>query len=822
MWGRVLAAAASGVSATLPSLRGNVSAGSELPLQLSAGRLARLAPSSAVLTASETTILATLSHTQPPPNPTSFTPLLVDFRTKAAAVGIIPATWARRELQPAVQETLVARLIDRALRPALSAPGVDLPPTQLTVSVLSSVKAPQAPVDVLAVNAAAAAVAASTVSWTGPVAAARVALVDGTVVPFPPDDALQRAELSLFVAVNRDGNVLSMSAEAGSGSVPMSDVIKAVRTAVGSAQSLAILQEEFREKVHAMRRNEGKSAFPRQMPCAADATQTEELTQDYVLQHVYEHSLNVYEEAFVETRQFPGKAHRAAVVTAAQQSIVDQFPDLPMETVLEQARKASKDAYRTVLFRDGIRMDGRRFNELRLIRCETGVLPGDVHGSALFERGDTQVLVCSTIGLKSQAMRTEEYVSGGGESKGFFLHYSFPPYATGDYGRFGGTSSRREVGHSLLSENAIRPLLNFSQIPDLHDSAESCLSQGSKDEERMYPYSHRLSAEVLASDGSSSMATVCAGSLALMDSGAPLQDAVAGVAMGLVTSPRLGSENEKRYVVLTDILGAEDHFGDMDMKVTGTRTGMTACQLDVKLHEGLPVDILEEVFRRASTALSQILEEMESIHTGKTGEFPANAPRVLEVPVDMGVTVKTLMKDRAAGLKEIEDKSGARVYLDGRKQVVKIEAPNKGSAELAHSLIQDALGNLEIGTKMLAKVVEVKQSFAVANVASGNVSGILHVSKMQLNPKNGFAIDGDGTDFSSSHDEVPVGKFRYPDVRKILSQGDVLEVVVLESDRARNVLRFGLTSGLKRGSEGNLNDEIEAVLAASASPKVQA
>lgn len=823
MWGRVLTAAAAGVSVTLPSLRGRASAGASLPIRLSTGRLARLAPSSAVLTASETTILATLSHTTPPATPSSFAPLLVDFRAKAAAVGIIPGTWARRELQPALQETLVARLIDRTLRPALSAPGVDLPPTQLTVSVLSSARAPQAPVDVLAVNAAAAAVAASAVPWGGPVAAARVAVVDGDVVLFPTDSVLQRARLSVFVAANRDGRVLALSVESGEGAVPEPEVMSAVRAAVEAACNLIPLQDEFREKVHAMREEEGQSAFPRQMPRPAGGRSTGEMVDQGLLEKVRERATQIYDEAFVECRNFPGKAHRAAVVTRAQQAIVDEFADVSMEAVLEEARRAAKEAHRAVLLRDGVRMDGRRFDELRLIRCETDVLPGDVHGSSLFERGDTQVLACSTIGLKSLAMRTVEYVAGGGDSKSFFVHYSFPPYATGEYGRFAGSSSRREVGHSMLAENAIRPLLDFSRVPGRGNDTNMPSANGDGDVESSYPYSHRLSAEVLASDGSSSMATVCAGSMALMDSGAPLENAVAGVAMGLICGPSFADGNDADYTILTDILGAEDHFGEMDMKVTGTTTGVTACQLDVKPHTGLPVEVIEKALTEASTARSKILEQMECACPAGLRDFPVHAPRVVEVPVDMGVTVKTLMKDRAFGLKEIEDKSGARVILDGRRELLRVEAPNKPISDAAQSLIRDALGNLEIGTKMVARVIEVKPSYAVVNVATGNVSGVLHVSKMQLSPLHqSMSTDGEDNDDDSSASEVPIGTLRYPDARNVLSRGDILDVVVLESDRTRNVLRFGLTTGLKVRGPEHLNDEIDSILAASRPTKAQA
>lgn len=809
MWGRVLSAASTGITATLSNLRPKRPA---QPLHLTAGRLARLAPSAAVLTVSETTILATLSH-RPPQSSSPVTPLLIDFRTKAAAVGIIPGTWSRREQQPALQELLTSRLIDRTLRPVLSAPSLSLPPTQVTVSVLSSTRTPSAPVDALAVNAAAAAIAASPLSKSVPaVAASRVALVQGDLIPFPDDTQAATADLSVFAAVNATGRILSVSVEATRAGVEERLVVGALRAAVEAANDLIPVQEEFCEKARQMRAEEGESAFPREMPHPAQAeveagggevtaASMDEAAKDAVL----EHALREYETAFLECRRQPGKAHRAVIVTRAQQAIIDAFPLLRMEDVLRVAQKAAKAAHGAVLLRDGLRMDGRRCDEVRLVRCETGLLPGNVHGSAIFERGDTQVLACATIGLKNQAVRTERYLEGGGEEKSFFVHYSFPPYSTGEYGRFGGASSRREVGHSSLVEKAIRPVLDFGKSMD-ETGATSLTQLGMKEGEDSYPYCFRLSAEVLASDGSSSMASVCAGSLALLNAGCPIKEPVAGVAMGLITGPRFAEGDDSDYAILTDILGAEDHFGEMDMKVTGTAAGVTACQLDVKPHVGLPLQIIEAALHDAKIARCSILESMEASGQGARKHMPEHAPRVTEVPVDVAVAVKTLMRDRASGLRDIEEQSGARLSLDGRRQIIRVEAGSKDSAETANALIRDAMGDLEVGTKLEAVVTEVQPSYAKLAIAEGNASGILHVSKMQVNPIG--AADGASTGNSPD-------KLRFPDARRLLSKGDVVDVVVLECQRSKNILRFGLTSIQGKRIVGSLGDEIDAILSAS-------
>lgn len=798
MFGRVLTAASNSVSVTLPSLRSSP----PLSIRLSTGRLARLAPSSALLTTDDTTILATLSHNPPAPSP-GFVPLLIDFRAKAAAVGIIPSTWSRRELQPAVQETLTARLIDRALRPALANPHLDLPPTQLTVSVLSSAMVPSASIDALAANAAAAVIMARAIDCKG-VGAVRVALIEGAVVPFPSEEQLAEAEASVFVAANKDGRVLSMTVEGRFKEIQEENLMRILRDAVPMASKIAVAQEQFRDVVKEMKREHGESSFPRKLPYRSNAEDEVKQVSLDQLHQVKKRAFAIYAQAFKECRTYPGKAHRADVVTRAQQELVDDFPDIPMEKVLEAAREATKRAHSEVLLRDGLRIDGRKFDEIRTIRCETDFLPGDVHGSGLFERGDTQVLAFSTTGLKSQAMRTEKYVTGGME-KSFFVHYSFPPYATGDYGRFAGHASRREIGHSDLTEKAILPVLDLTGHVGKQERPHAGVE---KQVEAEYPFAHRISAEVLGSDGSSSMATVCAGSMALMDSGAPLRKPVAGVAMGLVTGPSFTEGNDEDFVLLTDILGAEDHFGDMDMKVTGTADGLTATQLDVKPHFGITMEIIEKALEEARKARLHILSQMEKTIKEKR-DMPSHSPRVLEVAVDHGLTVKTLMKDRASGLNEIQDQSGAILSYQNRRKCIVVEAPNEASAEKAVELIKKVLGNLEIGSKMMGTVTEVKQTYAVISVASGSVSGVLHISKMQLSRKAGGGKD--------SEDGVASTGSRYPDVRSLVSVNDTLEVVVLESDRAKGIVRFGLTSPPSQENHEELSNQIDSILSASGS-----
>ena len=727
-----------------------------LSLSLSHNRYARLCDS-AVLQTPHLTLLATRAdHSH----------LLVDFRHRADAVGVIPLTWARRDSHAAPRELAISRLIDRALRPKLDN-------AHLTVQVLAAKKQSPISVDAMALLAAAAVARKSVV-------AVRVALLqDRSVVLFPGEQALQHALSTLLVAFSDSQTLLSLSVEALKAPVLESDILNMVETAQREAPALLDLQARFRESVDNITQQDGLSMFPRQMPVApASQMRSEAVVTEQDLKAVYSAAYCAYEAAFVQCAEYPGKAHRAVVVTETQQRLVDAFAHLPMEAVLGEASKASKAAYRMRVLGGGIRMDGRAVDEIRDIRVETGVLNGDVHGSAVFERGDTQVMACCTFGLQHRSKKTEEYIDGG-EHKQFFVHYSFPPYATGESGRLGGVASRREVGHSMLTEAALTPLL---------------------DVRNGYPYAVRLSAEVLSSDGSSSMASVCAGSQALMHAGAPIGGPVAGVAMGLITSDGLEPvEGGKDEVILTDILGAEDHFGEVDMKVAGTETGVTAVQMDTKRESGLSMSVVDKLLEKARDARRSILDTMQTQGGLKLRQsMPDHAPRVKRITVNANAVIQTMMKDRAAGLKEIETLSGADLQFNGQENLLVVEAPNKESLEIAEQLIRKAVGDLEVGAKFSARIADVKRTYAVVEVGSG-CSGILHVSKMQTMDAAESETDGIG---------------RYPDARTFLQRDEKVEVVVLESDRARNVLRFALVSPPTR-RKGVVDAQIDSILKAA-------
>lgn len=757
MWGRVLACRAKAVSTVvrLPARDG-------VQLELSHGRLARLAPGSAVLHVGDAlTLLATVTRG----TERNVGSLMVDYRAKAAGKGVIPATFLRREMQPAQEETLTARAVDRALRPTLQVPSDHS--LHVCISQLCGKRdSSDTSVDALAVNAASAALLVADAALPAPVAAARASMVNGDIHIFPSDKLVAIAQASVLVAV-ADNRIVSCSLTTRKGGISNSDAARLLQAARDATGAFVTAQRELAHKVSQLRTEEGYTAFPRQMPRPPQVAQelqgSGETGGECEEKAVYEKAYAVYCDAFVECRRYPGKAHRASVVSNAQQSVLDAFPETEMQDVLLISKTAARNAFRDVLVRDGVRIDGRKFDEVREIRCERSFLNGDVHGSALFERGDTQVLANATIGLRSMAKKSEDHIGYVGEKKRFFVHYSFPPFATGEAGRFAGHLNRREIGHSALAEHALEGMIKLGDEKLADDGMEE------------YPYVIRLTADVIASDGSSSMATVCAGTLALMDAGVPLTDAVAGVAMGVVTTDDVRC-NDDDYIILTDLLGAEDHFGNMDMKVTGTAKTITAIQMDVK-GNGLPVNVIEKVLDRAEQARQSILDEMHKAAQGvrQSGDMPLHAPRSEVMSVDASIFARILLRKSASGLRDIEEEAAVRLTFDARKEIVRIDAPDAQSAETAKSLIAQKLANLDVGTKITMRVKDLRNAFAIVECEHQTIEGLLHVSKMQTSAS-------------------VQGKQKFPDARNILTKGDLLDCVVLESDRAKGVLRFALAA----------------------------
>lgn len=795
MWGRVLASRARGVSVDV----GGVPYRPDLALSLSSGRLARLAPGSVVLNAGGgATLLATCSHGDGP--------LVVDFRARAAARGVIPSTFPRRETALAPTEILTARLVDRSLRPAINRHRLSSPNAlgSIDMLLLSADRPLTVSIDALAVNAASAASAVATIQQFDddppafePVGASRIALLDGKIVAFPSLQDIFEADISLTVAA-RDSNIIALGIDSVRTPYPESDLQGILESAVEVAGAMAKCQVDLVNAVRELREVEGRSFYPREYPDAKNigapesgATEGEEAAPKlpaHMRDKIFQVAYSLYEKDFVRCRANPGKAHRAAVLTNTQRTLLASFPDVAVNSVLEVGNEASRSAFSKVLRRDNVRIDGRRHDEIRAIRCETDVLPGAVHGSSLFERGDTQVLACATVGLKDDAQRIADHIDtmdGLSGAKSFFLHYSFPGFATGESGRSVLTNeSRRETGHGHLAESALRPLLGKSGGHAL-------------------PFVARLSAQVLASDGSSSMASVCAGSLALMDAGVEIQEPVAGVAMGLVGGEKFPHSDPEDCIILTDILGAEDHYGYMDCKISGTSGGITSAQLDLKSDAGLLLNVVGRVFERSRPARLAILELMNGCISEQRSQLPDNAPRSLHIPLEESVAFKELLRDRAAGLKQIESAAGVRIQLDSQGGCARIHAPNAKAAELASQMVQQAVRDVPVGTKLRARVIETNPGYAVLETENGFLRGTLHVSKMNLRDESQNL--GGLRDFASTaqksmnegSDGMTGGaprSSRFSDVRHVLKQGDTLDVAVVESCKARNILRFSMIS----------------------------
>lgn len=770
----------------------------DLGLSLSAGRLARLAPGSVVVNAGGgATLLATATCREGP--------FIVDFRARAAARGVIPSTFPRRETAPAQAEILAARLVDRSLRPVLQSfhKASRNAPNSIDLLLLSADRPLSVSVDALAVNAASAAIAAATarkdsknIPCFRPVGAARVALVDGKLVAFPSLHDISRSDISLTVAA-RDSRILSMGIDAVRVPFPESNLHEILQSAVEVANVMIQSQLNLVDALLDLRETEGQSHFPRDIPSPnsdysvlnENAAKDDKDRFENRRNEIFDVASRLYEEDFVRCRKYPGKAHRAAILTSTQKNLIQKFPDIPLDQILEVGDEAARQAFRRVLVRDALRLDGRLIDEVRSIRCETNVLPGAVHGSSLFERGDTQVLACATVGLKDAAQKVADHVDtvdGLSEAKSFFLHYSFPGFATGESARsILSSASRRETGHGYLAESALRPLLGTACGESL-------------------PFVTRLSAEVLASDGSSSMASVCAGSLALMDAGIQIREPVAGVAMGLVAGDNFPLADPDNCTVLTDILGVEDFYGIMDCKVAGTCQGITSAQLDVKVEEGLPIHTVCRVFQLSKPARLEILKHMNACMGQRREELPDNAPRTLYIPVEQIVVFKELLRDRAARLKQLEAASGARIELDTLSACARIHAPNARSAELASQLVEQALTDIPVGTKLRARVVETKQGYAILESECGLLRGMLHVSKISfqgvlLSPTKQPELNSKSSEGHSDAvelEDTPTApeKLRYRDVRHVLKCGDLLDVAVVESCRARNILRFSMIS----------------------------
>ena len=604
-------------------------------------------------------------------SPLPFFPLTVEYREKSYAAGKIPGGFLKREGRPSDEEILSARVTDRSVRPLF--PEGFKNEIQVFIYVLSADQENDA--DVLGVTAASAALAMSKVPWNGPIAAVRVGRVEGAWILNPTFQQLEFSDVDMIVSGSRDSIVM---VEGGALELTEAEVIKALEVAHKGIRELLDAEQEL-----VAERQQPKMEWTKVEPPADLANRVKALAEPRI----------------TEALNLPEKAERAQALAALKSTVQEQLAaDFPengkdVATVLEDIE------YRTMreqVLSRGERVDGRDLDTVRPITCEVGVLPR-THGSALFTRGQTQALVSATLGTTRDEQRIDSIDVAQETTKSFMLHYNFPPFSTGEVKMIRGTS-RREVGHGALAERAIQAILPSYET---------------------FPYTIRIVSDILESNGSSSMATVCGGSLALYDAGVPVKSACAGVAMGLI-------KEGSRVAVLTDILGSEDHLGDMDFKVAGTREGVTSIQMDIKI-EGLDFTILAEALEKAKRARLHILDIMERVLPQPRAELSKYAPRIItiQIPPDK---IGDLIGPKGKTIRAIQEQTGAEINVDDSGMVT-ISSVGSGG-EQARDIIAGMIQTPEVG-KIYEGVVKSTTAFGAFVEILPGVEGLLHISELQ-------------------------------------------------------------------------------------------
>ncbi len=640
-------------------------------LRLESGRLAKQAAGSCLVQYGETVVLAAVTVSNNV-SPLPFFPLTVEYREKSYAAGKIPGGFLKREGRPSDEEILSARVCDRSVRPLF--PEGFKNEIQIFIYVLSADQENDA--DVLGVTAASAALAMSKVPWNGPIAAVRVGRVEGAWILNPTFQQLDdSSDIDMIVTGSRDSIVM---VEGGALELTEAEIVKALEVAHKGIRELLDMEEEL---IGALQ--QPKMEWTKVEPPADLVARVKALAEQRV----------------TEALNLPEKSERAQALSAlkvtVQEQIGAEFPD----NVKDVASVLEDIEYRTMreqVLSRGERVDGRDLDTVRPIACEVGVLPR-THGSALFTRGQTQALVSATLGTTRDEQRIDSIDVAQETTKSFMLHYNFPPFSTGEVKMIRGTS-RREVGHGALAERAIQAILPPYET---------------------FPYTIRIVSDILESNGSSSMATVCGGSLALYDAGVPVKSACAGVAMGLI-------KEGKRVAVLTDILGTEDALGDMDFKVAGTREGVTSIQMDIKI-EGLDFKIISEALEKAKVARLHILDIMERAIPQPREQLSKYAPRIItiQIPPDK---IGDLIGPKGKTIRAIQEQTGAEINVDD-SGVVTISSVGEGG-ERARDIIAGMIQTPEVG-KIYEGFVKSTTAFGAFIEILPGVEGLLHISELQ-------------------------------------------------------------------------------------------
>ena len=646
-------------------------------IEIETGKLAKQADGAVVVKMGDTMLLATVVSNKDAKEGVDFLPLSVDYQEKYAAAGRIPGGFLRREARLSDYEVLISRIVDRALRPLF--PEDYHADTQVMISLISSDK--NIMPDALAGLAASAALAVSDIPFNGPISEVRVAKIDGQLVINPSRSDLERASLEFIVAGSAE-DINMVEGEANE--IQEAELVEAIQFAHAAIKKQVAAQVELARLV-------GKTV---------KRTYSHEHSNLELKAKII---ADTYDKVYAVAKSNQGKDDRAAAFKAIQNEVIAALGENPEESTKFLAKKyfhdVQYDAVRALLLNEGIRLDGRSTKQIRPIWSEVGYLPS-AHGSAIFTRGETQSLTTVTLGAKDD----EQLIDGAfinGYNK-FLLHYNFPAFSTGEARPNRGTG-RREVGHGNLAMRAIKKVLP--------SDAEN-------------PYTIRIVSDILESNGSSSMATVCAGTLALMDAGIKLKAPVSGIAMGLISDEATG-----KYAILSDILGDEDHLGDMDFKVTGSKNGITACQMDLKVN-GLSYAVLTEALDQAKEGRLHILGEIEKTMAAPREDYKPHAPRIISLTIDKEF-IGAIIGPGGKIIQEMQRETGATISIEEKdnKGIIQIFADNKDAIDQAVTRIKNIVAKPEVGETYEGKVKSIMPFGAFVEIMPGK-DGLLHISEI--------------------------------------------------------------------------------------------
>ena len=634
---------------------------------LETGKIARQADGAIIATCGETVVIATAVGAKDLKEDQDYFPLSVNYQEKYYAAGKIPGGYFKREARPTEAETLISRLIDRPIRPLF--PSSFMNEVQLLPTVLSYDGENQP--DILSIIASSAALAISGLPFQGPIGASRVGYKDGKYLLNPTPKELEDSELDLVVAGTKDAVLMVESETKGLSEKVMLEAVK-----FGHENFIPVIKA-----IESLAKKAGKPKWEVKDEDHSDIKSK--------ISKVLESDLR---KAFKET----DKKKRSTAISEAEKKCKEMFAEdenISENQAMAQLKSLEKDIVRTAIIKDKKRIDGRGLADVRQIKCEVGVLPR-THGSALFTRGETQALVVTTLGMSDDEQRLESL--DGMQRSNFMLHYNFPPFSVGECGRIG--TGRREIGHGKLAWRAI-----YSSLPKKEN----------------FPYTLRVVSEITESNGSSSMATVCGTSLSLMDAGVPIKEPVAGIAMGLI------KEGED-FSVLSDILGDEDHLGDMDFKVAGTKDGITSLQMDIKI-TGITFEIMEKALDQAKEGRKKILTEMNKAIKSSRKEFSKHTPKMETLKVDKK-DIATVIGKGGATIREIVETSGAKVDVKDTGEVT-VAAPDEESRNKAIEIIKNLIAKPEVGKTYKGKVVKIMEFGAFVNFL-GKQDGLVHISEL--------------------------------------------------------------------------------------------